>query len=33
LNLLGCLLQGEQLLTTTATAGYFICADVVMLTQ
>jgi hypothetical protein len=33
LNLLGCLLQGQQLLTTTATAGYFIVADVIMLVQ
>ncbi|KAL6761207.1 hypothetical protein V8C86DRAFT_2433049 [Haematococcus lacustris] len=33
LNLLGCLLQGEQLATTKALSMYFIIADVLMLTQ
>lgn len=33
LNLLGCLMSGEQLATTTALAMYFVLSDVAMLTQ
>ena len=33
LNLLGCLIQGEQLPTTTILAGYFVLSDVFMLMQ
>lgn len=33
LNLLGCVVQGEQLLTTTLLAVYFVASDVVLLGQ
>ncbi len=33
LNLLGCLMSGDQLATTTALAMYFVLSDVIMLTQ